>query len=141
MLIANILITVAFGVPLERLYHRDGLKVPYVVESMLSEVERRGMFGDNINPPSVLASPLTKISAGLDEVGIYRVPGALSSINALKAALDSEVDVRMDDDRWFDINAIAGAFKLFMREIPHNLLSEDLLEDLRAIPGVYHSFY
>ncbi|KAF3938157.1 hypothetical protein ABW19_dt0200585 [Dactylella cylindrospora] len=103
----------SFGVPLETLYHRDGLKVPYVVEAMLGEVERRG----------------------LEEVGIYRVPGALSSINALKAALDSEVDVRMDDDRWYDINATAGAFKLFMREIPHNLLSDELLEDLKAMPA------
>ncbi|KAK6341231.1 rho GTPase-activating protein [Orbilia brochopaga] len=109
----NVVVSPSFGVSLEKLYLRDGLKVPYVVEAMLGEVERRG----------------------LDEVGIYRVPGATSSINALKQALDSEVDVRMDDDRWFDINAIAGAFKLFMREMPNNLLSPELLEDLKAMPA------
>ncbi|EWC47010.1 hypothetical protein DRE_03772 [Drechslerella stenobrocha 248] len=109
----NVVVSPSFGVSLEALYLRDGLKVPYVVEAMLGEVERRG----------------------LDEVGIYRVPGATSSINALKQALDSEVDVRMDDDRWFDINATAGAFKLFMREMPNSLLSPELLEDLKAMPA------
>ncbi|KAF3081598.1 rho GTPase-activating protein [Orbilia oligospora] len=108
----TVVVSPSFGVSLEKLYQRDGLKVPYVVEMMLGEVERRG----------------------LEEVGIYRVPGATSSIGALKAALDSEVDVRMDDDRWFDINAIAGCFKLFMREMPNSLLSPELLEDLRAMP-------
>ncbi|KAK6543867.1 rho GTPase-activating protein [Orbilia ellipsospora] len=109
----SVVVAPSFGVSLEKLYHRDGLKVPYVVDMMLGEVERRG----------------------LDEVGIYRVPGATSSIGALKAALDSEAEVRMDDDRWFDINAVAGCFKLFMREMPNNLMSQELLEDLRSMPG------
>jgi GTPase-activating protein BEM2 len=73
--------------------------------------------------------------AGLFEIGIYRIPGAMSSINSLKRALDTEHHVRMDDDRWFDINAIAGTFKLFMREIPHRLLSEELLSEFKHIPG------
>ncbi|KAF3906164.1 hypothetical protein ABW20_dc0100692 [Dactylellina cionopaga] len=109
----TVVVAPSFGVSLEKLYHRDGLKVPYVVEMMLGEVERRG----------------------LEEVGIYRVPGATSSIGALKAALDSEVDVRMDDDRWFDINAVAGCFKLFMREMPNSLLTPELLEDLKGMPA------
>ncbi|EPS38263.1 hypothetical protein H072_7940 [Dactylellina haptotyla CBS 200.50] len=109
----TVVVSPSFGVSLEKLYQRDGLKVPYVVEMMLGEVERRG----------------------LDEVGIYRVPGATSSIGALKTALDSEVDIRMDDDRWFDINAVAGCFKLFMREMPNNLLSSEFLEELKAMPA------
>ncbi|KAL7271086.1 rho GTPase-activating protein [Rhizina undulata] len=100
-----------FGISLGDLCRRDKVKVPLVVESLLGEIELRG----------------------LDEVGIYRVPGSMSSINALKVALDSSDDVRMDDDRWYDINAIAGAFKLFMRELPDQALGTEALNMLRNI--------
>lgn len=78
-------------------------------------------------------SLVNKLSIGLDEVGIYRVPGSLSSINALKAALDSGEEVRMDDDRWYDINAIAGCFKLFMRELPGSTISSEKLGHLKTL--------
>lgn len=78
---------------------------------------------------------------GIDEVGIYRVPGSLSSINALKIALDSGDDVRMDDDRWYDINAIAGAFKMFMRELPDRALGAEALEELKNLTGRYIRAY
>ena len=69
-------------------------------------------------------------------MGIYRVPGSLSSINALKAALDSGEEVRMDDDRWYDINAIAGCFKLFMRELPGPTISSEKLGHLKTLTGM-----
>jgi len=87
------------------------VKVPVVVETLLSEIELRG----------------------LSEVGIYRVPGSLASVNALKNALDSGEDVKMDDDRWYDINVIAGAFKSFMRELPANALGSETLNELRDL--------
>ena len=57
----------------------------------------------------------------------------MSSINALKAALDSGEEVRMDDDRWYDINAIAGCFKLFMREVPRPLIPVEILGYLKTL--------
>lgn len=63
------------------------------------------------------------------------MPGSLSSINALKSALDSGDDVRMNDDRWYDINAIAGAFKMFMRELPDRALGAEALEELKNLTG------
>ena len=101
----------AFGVPIEELCRRDNTKVPLVVEQMLSEIEHRG----------------------LDEVGIYRIPGSVNSISLLKTALDTEPGVRMDDDRWYDINAVAGCFKMFVREIPHPLVPPELLNDFKEI--------
>jgi len=59
------------------------------------------------------------------------MPGSLSSINALKTALDSGEDVRMDDDRWYDINVIAGVVKLFMRELPDRIVPSDSLLEFR----------
>jgi GTPase-activating protein BEM2 len=76
----------------------------------------------------------------LDEVGLYRVPGSLSSINALKAALDSGEEVRMDDDRWYDINAIAGCFKSFMRELPAPVIPLEILGHLKTLTGISTEF-
>ena len=72
---------------------------------------------------------------GLSEVGIYRVPGSLASINQLKTALDSGEEVKMDDDRWYDINVIAGTFKSFMRELPDQALEPEILQELRDLTG------
>lgn len=41
----------------------------------------------------------------------------------------------MDDDRWYDINAIAGAFKMFMRELPDRALGAEALEELKNLTG------
>jgi hypothetical protein len=41
----------------------------------------------------------------------------------------------MDDDRWYDINVIAGAFKSFMRELPANALGSEALNELRDLTG------
>jgi hypothetical protein len=69
------------------------------------------------------------------------VPGSLASINALKAALDSGEEIKMDDDRWYDINVIAGTFKSFMRELPVQALEQDVLDELRDLTGRCHSFF
>lgn len=75
----------------------------------------------------------------MSEVGLYRVPGSLASINDLKKALDSGEDVKMDDDRWYDINVIAGTFKSFMRELPEQPLEQAILDELRDITGLFPS--
>lgn len=41
----------------------------------------------------------------------------------------------MDDDRWYDINVIAGTFKSFMRELPDQALETEILQELRDLTG------
>lgn len=95
-----------FGVPISIVCDREHSLIPRVVEKLLSEIEERG----------------------LREVGIYRIPGSLASVNALKAAFDSGEDVNMKDDRWHDVNTVTGCFKLYLRELPEPLLTVDLLD-------------
>lgn len=99
-----------FGVPLECICEREGTLVPTIVVKLLEEIELRG----------------------LDEVGLYRIPGSVGSINALKNAFDEEGAVNtsftLEDDRWFEINAIAGCFKMYLRELPDSLFSTRLEE-------------
>ncbi|CAN6642755.1 hypothetical protein TRVA0_019S01640 [Trichomonascus vanleenenianus] len=96
--------TKVFGVPVGVVCEREGRDIPKAVEILLSEVEARG----------------------LTEVGLYRIPGSLASVNALKSALDSGSNIDMEDERWYDINTVAGCFKLYLRELPEPLLTNDL---------------
>uniref|UniRef100_A0A8C3A386 BCR activator of RhoGEF and GTPase n=1 Tax=Cyclopterus lumpus TaxID=8103 RepID=A0A8C3A386_CYCLU len=93
-----------FGVKINVVTKRERSKVPLIVRQCVEEIERRGM----------------------DEVGIYRVSGVATDIQALKAAFDSnnrDVSVMM---REMDVNAIAGTLKLYFRELPEPLFTDDL---------------
>uniref|UniRef100_A0A8C7XE09 BCR activator of RhoGEF and GTPase n=1 Tax=Oryzias sinensis TaxID=183150 RepID=A0A8C7XE09_9TELE len=83
---------------------RKRSKVPYIVRQCLEEIERRGM----------------------EEVGIYRVSGVATDIQALKTAFDTnnkDVSVMMSE---MDVNAIAGTLKLYFRELPEPLFTDEL---------------
>lgn len=100
-----------FGVPLEDVCEREGTTIPTIIVKLLEEIEIRG----------------------LDEVGLYRIPGSVGSVNALKNAFDQEGAVgnsfTLEDDRWFEINAIAGCFKMYLRELPDCLFSNERIGD------------
>ncbi|XP_078141348.1 breakpoint cluster region protein [Centroberyx gerrardi] len=93
-----------FGVKIHVVTKRERSKVPLIVRQCVEEIERRGM----------------------EEVGIYRVSGVATDIQALKAAFDSnnkDVSLMM---REMDVNAIAGTLKLYFRELPEPLFTDDL---------------
>lgn len=99
-----------FGVPIQNVCEREARTVPYVVDKLLTEIELRG----------------------LDEVGLYRVPGAVANIQALKQLFDESDDVSLEDQRWLEINTLAGCFKLYLRELPESLLTAELLPSFIA---------
>jgi GTPase-activating protein BEM2 len=72
----------------------------------------------------------------LDEVGLYRVPGSVASVKALIAALDSGEDVDMDDERWIDVNVVAGTFKSWLRALPDSILTPELYEKFIQAAGL-----
>ncbi|XP_006901470.1 PREDICTED: breakpoint cluster region protein [Elephantulus edwardii] len=96
--------TGVFGVKIALVTKRERSKVPYIVRQCVEEIERRGM----------------------EEVGIYRVSGVATDIQALKAAFDvnnKDVSVMMSE---MDVNAIAGTLKLYFRELPEPLFTDEL---------------
>nr|XP_005987265.1 PREDICTED: breakpoint cluster region protein [Latimeria chalumnae] len=96
--------TGVFGVKIAMVTKRERSKVPYIVRQCVEEIERRGM----------------------EEVGIYRVSGVATDIQALKAAFDAnnkDVSVMMSE---MDVNAIAGTLKLYFRELPEPLFTDEL---------------
>ncbi|XP_070690650.1 breakpoint cluster region protein [Pempheris klunzingeri] len=93
-----------FGVKINVVTKRERSKIPLIVRQCVEEIERRGM----------------------EEVGIYRVSGVATDIQALKAAFDSnnkDVSLMM---REMDVNAIAGTLKLYFRELPEPLFTDEL---------------
>ncbi|KAJ3589531.1 hypothetical protein NHX12_010376 [Muraenolepis orangiensis] len=93
-----------FGVKINVVTKRERSKVPYIVRQCIEEVEKRG----------------------IDEVGIYRISGVATDIQALKLAFDTntkDILVMLSD---MDINAIAGTLKLYFRELPEPLLTDHL---------------
>uniref|UniRef100_A0A8C9RTG5 ABR activator of RhoGEF and GTPase n=1 Tax=Scleropages formosus TaxID=113540 RepID=A0A8C9RTG5_SCLFO len=93
-----------FGVKISVVTKRERSKVPYIVRQCIEEVEKRG----------------------IEEVGIYRISGVATDIQALKAAFDTntkDILVMLSD---MDINAIAGTLKLYFRELPEPLLTDRL---------------
>ncbi|XP_031995316.1 breakpoint cluster region protein [Hylobates moloch] len=95
--------TGVFGVKIAVVTKRERSKVPYIVRQCVEEIERRGM----------------------EEVGIYRVSGVATDIQALKAAFDvnnKDVSVMMSE---MDVNAIAGMLKLYFRELPEPLFTDE----------------
>ncbi|XP_075876321.1 active breakpoint cluster region-related protein isoform X4 [Nelusetta ayraudi] len=93
-----------FGVKINVVTKRERSKVPYIVRQCIEEVEKRG----------------------IDEVGIYRISGVATDIQALKSVFDTntkDILVMLSD---MDINAIAGTLKLYFRELPEPLLTDRL---------------
>uniref|UniRef100_A0AAY4E4W5 Uncharacterized protein n=1 Tax=Denticeps clupeoides TaxID=299321 RepID=A0AAY4E4W5_9TELE len=93
-----------FGVKIGVVTKREHSKVPLIVRQCVEEIERRGM----------------------EEVGIYRVSGVATDIQTLKAAFDAnnkDVSVIMSE---MDVNAIAGTLKLYFRELPEPLFTDEL---------------
>ncbi|KAG4304534.1 hypothetical protein PORY_001927 [Pneumocystis oryctolagi] len=107
-----------YGVDLMTLCIRDKSNIPKIANDLINEVENRG----------------------LEEVGIYRVPGSVVSVNALKAIFDSGGSVNLKDDNWLDINVIAGALKLWLRELPEPLMTYKLYSQFIALSDIsdYH---
>nr|XP_020771078.1 active breakpoint cluster region-related protein [Odocoileus virginianus texanus] len=93
-----------FGVKISVVTKRERSKVPYIVRQCVEEVEKRG----------------------IEEVGIYRISGVATDIQALKAVFDAnnkDILLMLSD---MDINAIAGTLKLYFRELPEPLLTDRL---------------
>nr|XP_019001532.1 GTPase activating protein [Kwoniella mangroviensis CBS 8507]OCF64993.1 GTPase activating protein [Kwoniella mangroviensis CBS 8507] len=99
-----------FGVDLDEQLNRDGVEVPKVVEKCAQAIE----------------------AYGLESMGIYRLSGTTSRVQALKNALDKDIDnIDVMSDEWSaDINVVSGVLKLWFRELPEPLLTY----------GLYHSF-
>ncbi|KAJ8355962.1 hypothetical protein SKAU_G00187560 [Synaphobranchus kaupii] len=105
-----------FGVPLANLLEQDqrrmaGTKVPLILQRLISHIEEEG----------------------LDTEGLLRIPGAATRVKAVC----QELDVRFYDGTfpWEGLKQhdAASLLKLFIRELPHPLLTVEYLSAFIAV--------
>lgn len=114
-----------FQVSLRELHVRTGCALPPAIESLLREVESRGMA----------------------EQGIYRISGAKQSVDALRKALCTRA-VSASALARVDVHVIASTIKLWLRELPepvvpyafyHRLLeTEEIGDQARRVRAMSH---
>ncbi|ORZ40241.1 hypothetical protein BCR44DRAFT_1424688 [Catenaria anguillulae PL171] len=93
--------------------------------------------------PAVVIRSIEFLEAkGMYEVGLYRIPGSSSTVGRLKNVYDCGGDLNLFlEDPPVDPHAVATLLKLFLRELPENILgsylphfTEILTTEARPIP-------
>ncbi|KAF7729436.1 hypothetical protein EC973_004415 [Apophysomyces ossiformis] len=68
------------------------------------------------------------------EEGIYRLSGSAVKIRALKQEFNEKGDVDLlGSGEYYDVHAIAGLLKMWLRELPSNVLTSDLLKEFLPV--------
>uniref|UniRef100_A0A3P8PMJ5 SLIT-ROBO Rho GTPase-activating protein 1 n=1 Tax=Astatotilapia calliptera TaxID=8154 RepID=A0A3P8PMJ5_ASTCA len=68
--------------------------------------------------------------SGLQQQGIFRVPGSQVEVNDIKNAFERGEDPLMDDQTDHDINSVAGVLKLYFRGLENPLFPKERFADL-----------
>ncbi|XP_018413457.1 PREDICTED: rho GTPase-activating protein 21 isoform X2 [Nanorana parkeri] len=67
---------------------------------------------------------------GLENTGIYRVPGNNAAIASMQEELNKGMtDIDLLDDKWRDLNVISSLLKSFFRKLPEPLFTNDKYND------------
>ena len=90
-----------FGTKIQDVTKRERRPVPFIITACVREVERRG----------------------LNEVGIYRVPGGTADYAKLKKAFETNPYEAEQILKEVDIHSVAGTLKLYLREMPESLVT------------------
>ncbi|KAK3819762.1 MAG: hypothetical protein J3Q66DRAFT_281282 [Benniella sp.] len=68
------------------------------------------------------------------EEGIYRLNGSAAVIKNLKERFNQEGDVPLlEEDEYYDIHAIAGLLKLYLRDLPSSVLTRELHKEFLQV--------
>ncbi|XP_037093395.1 active breakpoint cluster region-related protein-like isoform X3 [Pollicipes pollicipes] len=93
-----------FGSKIQDVCRREDRSVPFIITSCLREVERRGT----------------------NEMGVYRVSGSATDINRLKKLFETNIYEAEQLIKEVDIHSVTGLLKLYLRELPEALFTDEL---------------
>ncbi|KAF9130655.1 hypothetical protein BGW39_002797, partial [Mortierella sp. 14UC] len=100
----------------------------------LEEAIRISHIPDTPMVPAVLYRCAQFLEAkGVDEVGLYRVPGSHANVQRLKRMFDTGKDYDLLTMDAIDANDIATLLKLYLRELPSPLLPPVLLGQFQSL--------
>ncbi|TRY69534.1 hypothetical protein TCAL_12885 [Tigriopus californicus] len=97
-----------FGTSIQTSTKREKRAVPFIITSCVREVERRG----------------------ISEVGVYRVSGSAADVMRLKKAYETNPYEAEQLLKECDIHSVAGALKLFLRDLPESLFTTPIYQEM-----------
>jgi hypothetical protein len=78
-----------------------------------------------------------RLTLALKEEGLYRLSGSSAAIQTLKDKFNTEGDYNiLADEDFTDVHAVTGLLKLFLRELPENILTTELQREFHKIPSL-----
>ncbi|KAK3520187.1 hypothetical protein QTP70_017930, partial [Hemibagrus guttatus] len=66
---------------------------------------------------------------GLENTGIYRVPGNNAVVSCLQDQLNKGCEINTTEERWQDVNVVSSLLKSFFRKLPEPLFTDDKYND------------
>eukprot|EP01137_Pigoraptor_chileana_P006547 Opistho-2@51041 len=104
-----------FGIPLDKACDMSCGTVPLVVTELVAAVEERGLHTE----------------------GIYRLSGSQEEVFRIRTCYDrGDIALDLGPTRCPDVHSIAGALKLYLRELPEPLFIRSLFEEWRDVAGM-----
>ncbi|KAF3914674.1 hypothetical protein AA313_de0204960 [Arthrobotrys entomopaga] len=97
--------------------------------ALADAVEVSMPIGVNLPIPSVVYRCIEYLDekGACHEEGIFRLSGSNTTIRNLRERFNTHSDVNLlADEEYHDVHAVAGLLKLYLRELPYNLLTRDL---------------
>lgn len=117
-----------FGVPLARLYERDGLAVPMVVHQCIQAVDLFGLGVEGIYRQSGSLNHINKLK-GMFDAGMSRpVPSPRARRRLTGGLAESQnpaLDFRNPENFFHDVNSATGLLKHFFRDLPDPILTTE----------------
>lgn len=115
----------SFGLPLSRLYERDGLAVPMVVYQCIQAVDLFGLGLEGIYRQSGSMAHIQKLKNMFD-TGMNTV--LLDQCHITNPVIESSnpaLDFRNPENFYHDVNSVTGLLKQFFRDLPDPLLTNE----------------
>lgn len=111
-----------FGLPLSRLYERDGLAVPMVVYQCIQAVDLYGLNVEGIYRQSGSMAHIQKLKNMFDTGMSSRLRGENGADYEAESSSPA-LDFRNPENFYHDVNSVTGLLKQFFRDLPDPLLT------------------
>ncbi|OMJ26670.1 putative Rho-type GTPase-activating protein 2 [Smittium culicis] len=103
----------------------------------LKESVEKSQLIPNIMLPAVVIRCIEYLELhGLKEVGIYRVSGSYKTVNTLKSMFTPGRDIDFKALH-LDIHSISTLLKMYLRELPESILTDNLMHKFIDLDSVY----
>ncbi|RPA98004.1 hypothetical protein L873DRAFT_1688967 [Choiromyces venosus 120613-1] len=116
----------------QQVYERIPVSRSVFGASLEEAVHLSKPMGVDVHLPAVVYRCIQYLDAknAASEEGIFRLSGSNVVIKGLRERFNTESDYNLlDNDEYYDVHAVAGLLKLYLRELPTNVLTTERRED------------